>query len=205
MRLHMITRSAVFGLFWLASLAAQAATLTPVGSSTSAPIAYPGSNNVVSWLIDGTPDYDQQLVLGHPAGTAFTGPYSIVFDLGGAFDLSGMTLWNNAGYLDNDGEGIKDFDLRFLDGGMSQLAVYSGVAHDGLPPQSFGFSAVGVVYVDLVIKSNHQENSVVPRGYAALYEISFSGVVAAVPEPETYAMLLAGLGLVGFAARRRTV
>jgi type VI secretion system secreted protein VgrG len=32
----------------------------------------------------------------------------------------------------------------------------------------------------------------------------FSGVpVAAVPEPETYAMLLAGLGLIGFTARRR--
>jgi len=29
------------------------------------------------------------------------------------------------------------------------------------------------------------------------------GTVAAVPEPETYAMLLAGLGLLGFAARRR--
>jgi hypothetical protein len=28
-------------------------------------------------------------------------------------------------------------------------------------------------------------------------------VMAAVPEPETYAMLLAGLGLIGFAARRR--
>lgn len=27
--------------------------------------------------------------------------------------------------------------------------------------------------------------------------------VTAVPEPETYAMLLAGLGLLGFAARRR--
>ena len=27
--------------------------------------------------------------------------------------------------------------------------------------------------------------------------------VAAVPEPETYAMLLAGLGLLGFASRRR--
>ena len=27
--------------------------------------------------------------------------------------------------------------------------------------------------------------------------------VAVVPEPETYAMLLAGLGLVGFMARRR--
>ena len=29
------------------------------------------------------------------------------------------------------------------------------------------------------------------------------GSVAAIPEPETYAMLLAGLGLVGFAARRK--
>lgn len=32
-----------------------------------------------------------------------------------------------------------------------------------------------------------------------------SQTIAAVPEPETYAMLLAGLGLVGFAVRRRTV
>ena len=28
--------------------------------------------------------------------------------------------------------------------------------------------------------------------------------VAAVPEPETYAMLIAGLGLIGFKTRRRT-
>ena len=28
-------------------------------------------------------------------------------------------------------------------------------------------------------------------------------VLAAVPEPETYAMMLAGLGLIGFSARRR--
>lgn len=32
---------------------------------------------------------------------------------------------------------------------------------------------------------------------------SGGGTVAAIPEPETYAMLLAGLGLVGFAARRK--
>ncbi|MDP3279668.1 MAG: FxDxF family PEP-CTERM protein, partial [Nitrosomonas sp.] len=29
--------------------------------------------------------------------------------------------------------------------------------------------------------------------------------IMAVPEPETYAMLLAGLGLIGFSARRRRV
>ena len=34
-------------------------------------------------------------------------------------------------------------------------------------------------------------------------EIGSPGLIAAVPEPETYAMMLAGLGLVGFSARRR--
>lgn len=38
--------------------------------------------------------------------------------------------------------------------------------------------------------------------YAQVDNINLS--TASVPEPETYAMLLAGLGLVGFAARRQT-
>lgn len=37
------------------------------------------------------------------------------------------------------------------------------------------------------------------QGYSAKY----TPIVSPVPEPETYAMLLAGLGLIGFAARRR--
>lgn len=36
-----------------------------------------------------------------------------------------------------------------------------------------------------------------------LSNISYGFSVSAVPEPETYAMMIAGLGLVGFAARRR--
>lgn len=40
-------------------------------------------------------------------------------------------------------------------------------------------------------------------GRAISTEIAFSVTISAVPEPETCAMLLAGLGLVGFAARRK--
>lgn len=40
-------------------------------------------------------------------------------------------------------------------------------------------------------------------GYYSVSEIQAYGVAAAVPEPETYAMLLAGLGLLGFTARHR--
>jgi len=47
-----------------------------------------------------------------------------------------------------------------------------------------------------------------PDPSAPLFFVAFDGLqvtpsVAAIPEPETYAMLLAGLGLLGFEARRR--
>jgi hypothetical protein len=40
-------------------------------------------------------------------------------------------------------------------------------------------------------------------GYSGDEGISVPPVVTPVPEPETYAMLLAGLGLIGFMVRRR--
>lgn len=46
------------------------------------------------------------------------------------------------------------------------------------------------------------ENGPFP-GYNAQFNLSGPGLIAAVPEASTYGMMLAGLGLVGFAVRRR--
>lgn len=41
------------------------------------------------------------------------------------------------------------------------------------------------------------------QGIEGGYSAKYTPIVTAVPEPETYVMLLAGLGLIGFSARRR--
>ncbi|MDP2070721.1 FxDxF family PEP-CTERM protein [Methylotenera sp.] len=87
-------------------------------------------------------------------------------------------------------------------------------------PEGFSFSRVDLLGPDSF--NWLAEDSVMPIDFtntlsAGNYQVNFKygintnqvgtylgGVsVAAVPEPETYAMLLAGLGLIGFAARRR--
>ncbi|MFA9217220.1 MAG: choice-of-anchor A family protein [Sphingomonadaceae bacterium] len=58
-----------------------------------------------------------------------------------------------------------------------------------------------------LIGAGHLEGSIVATSMTGTVEIGYEPlhltIPAPVPEPETYAMLLAGLGLVGWAARRR--
>lgn len=77
--------------------------------------------------------------------------------------------------------GITDFDIIFADGG----AYFAG--------DSTGFGLGSFVVVILPIPINFESST-----QAGLW------AVASVPEPESYAMLLAGLGLLGLKSRRRS-
>ncbi|MCB5188726.1 PEP-CTERM sorting domain-containing protein [Methylobacillus caricis] len=89
--------------------------------------------------------------------------------------------------------------------------AYAGNFYGGDKFYNLGPVALDFLGTEQGVVQYLTSNSVISRGDVLVYDATFSleadGVlrytVAAVPEPETYALLLAGLALVGAAARRR--
>lgn len=117
----------------------------------------------------------------------------ITLTLDKAYDLDSFLLWNDVNVSD---EGVRSFRLSFEDAvgnALGTTGVYSAVSQ--FAAQSYSFATVaGVkkVYLD-VLNSNLQ---------IEIRELAFNGTPA-IPEPGTWAMLLSGLGAVGWMARRR--
>lgn len=140
-------------------------------------------------------------------------------------------LWNTAdASLFFDGSGIKNLYLAGADHGLSLLGFADNFAFGSLHLASGAGLNIfdgnvtpgAAMYVELLnladginqLSSIHSDYNIYYNASLAgnaylmdrTYALDGGGVLApAIPEPETYAMLLAGLGLIGFMARRRKI
>jgi hypothetical protein len=118
------------------------------------------------------------------------------YDYQTTFSLAGFnpsTAAISGGWsTDNNGLSILLNGVDTGNGGTSFAQFASGFAPFSI---TSGF-AIGLNTLDFIVSNG--------GGPTALrVEMTGTAAISAVPEPETYAMLLAGLGLLGFAARRR--
>jgi hypothetical protein len=110
-----------------------------------------------------------------PAG-AFLFSDTFTFSLASAQTISGVTFWGN----------ITTFGLQLVDGNGDEIAGTLDTT-----PASFSYSlAAGSYGLNFI-------------GAGAGAGSGYGGNVTAVPEPETYALMLAGLGIIGFIGARR--
>ena len=134
---------------------------------------------------------------------------TFVFDLGSINTLSNVVLWNGFATLGNQAKG---FSLSFSNDGTNFAGSYSNIlaasnVESVENAQTFALNDISAQYVALTLTSNYANDSVMPGGDRVdLGKVRFdvADQVAAVPEPETWALMLAGFGAVGLAVRRRT-
>ena len=122
---------------------------------------------------------------------------------------AGETLFGAARFFSSDpfssdpGSQFQHFGDVTITGGPGGLTIFSANSV-GKPPGDTGwtFFQVTVPFAGtffLTLDSYNQGDNLFPSEF----RVDFAEPVSPVPEPDTYAMLLAGLGLLGFAARRR--
>ena len=123
---------------------------------------------------------------------------SLIFDLGSNYFVGSTTVWNYGAGCCGVERSVRDLGISYSTNGGSYTNFGDIVLNQNMDNPflgesiSLGFNAR---YIQFSLNSNYGDSS-----YSGLSEVKF---YAPVPEPEAYAMLLAGLGLMGAIARRR--
>ena len=139
-----------------------------------------------------------------------SGAGNITFEIQGYLSLDGSNCCTDTFSLYNDSDLL--FQGTFNLGGGGTDIVFANPNGATYSAVNFGFFGGGLLNVSIPVNFT-AGNHVLTFDYAGgaqglgdegwgLNSVTVEGV-SAVPEPETYAMLLAGLGMVGFMARRR--
>lgn len=135
-----------------------------------------------------------QTTAGWWTGTAET----ITFKLDQAYFLSAATItadWNDIYRFSASTDGLTYTQLFTLSGLFDQPANANVTSGQVTMPVSFAPTALAYTYIR--VQALLGDNSY------SIGEVRFDGVAAPVPEPGTMAFMAAGVGVLGFLARRR--
>ncbi|MBY0499603.1 MAG: PEP-CTERM sorting domain-containing protein [Nitrosomonas sp.] len=146
-------------------------------------------------------------------GTQYTDTYSTAhpgFSPHGSetvatFSFTGLGNSWTIGHLEID---MADFQASI---GGAVITTFNGITqnfayNDGFPNTFIRFYTLTGSVVDSINATGELVINIDRNGSGDFYGFDYlklSDIAAPVPEPETYAMLLVGLGLLGFASRRR--
>jgi hypothetical protein len=132
------------------------------------------------------------------ATVSTTSPIGSVFDCSTGTASACASAGNQLGYMFYHNLG----GTFFQDKTGTQTSLLGGQVLTGIQPQSWASTESSTISA-WAFYFNDGAASPLPKSVQVSAWAVYSGDVAAVPEPETYAMMLAGLGLMGFVARRR--
>ncbi|MDB5907771.1 MAG: hypothetical protein JWP34_1885 [Massilia sp.] len=129
---------------------------------------------------------------------AFSGDYTV--EPGGSFSLVNGSGYNDLTRFLNLG-GTASFDVAFSGAFIDAAGSEGGLFTVGLYDENGNFvgNPLGIASIELVATSPTAFNIAFEPGLASVTAITAS----AVPEPSALLMMMTGLGLVGFIARRR--
>ena len=113
-------------------------------------------------------------------------------------NFSGSSATFSGGYQAFDG-----YNVLFNFADATTLNIATGFTANVLAPNASVTNGSGVINGNVVVNSWNSGVQINANHYFVPTEVA--GLVSAVPEADTYAMLLAGVGLIGVMARRRKI